>query len=107
MPWNFALPAPRRLLRITGIGALGIALGVGATLAVDGLGGAGRAERAASVQRLDLPAGMPSSADRPAEAMAAAPVRAGSARAAVRRFLRAGVAGDDAVAYGLLDRAGR
>jgi hypothetical protein len=105
VPWNFAPPAPRRLLRVAGIGALGIALGVGATLAVDGLGGAGRAERAASVQRLDLPAGAPSAADRPAEAVAAAP--AGSARAAVQRFLRAGAAGDHAVAYGLLDRAGR
>jgi hypothetical protein len=107
VPWTVARPAPRRLLRVAGIGALGIALGVGATLAVDGLGGAGRADRAPSVQRLDLPAGMPSSADRPAEAVAAAPVRAGSARAAVGRFLRAGAAGDHAVAYGLLDRAGR
>jgi hypothetical protein len=91
---------------VAGIGALGIALGVGATLAVDGLGGAGRAERAASVRRLDLPAGVPSSADRPAGPGAAAPVRAGTARAAVRRFLQAGADGDPAVAYGLLDRAG-
>jgi hypothetical protein len=107
VPWTVARPAPRRLLRMAGIGALGIALGVGATLAVDGLGGgAGRAERAASVQRLDLPAGAPPAAA-PVEAAAPAPVRAGSARAAVRRFLRAEAAGDHAVAYGLLDRAGR
>ena len=105
MPWNFATPAFRRLLRVAGIGALGIALGVGATLAVDGLGGAGRAEPAASVRRLDLPATAPSSADRPAEPEAATPVRAGTARAAVRRFLQA-ADGDPAVAYGLLDRAG-
>jgi len=107
VPWTVARPAPRRLLRVAGIGALGVALGIGATLAVDGLGGAGRADRAASVQRLDLPAAAPSSADRPAEPVAAAPARAGSARAAVRRFLQAGAAGDLDVAYGLLDRAGR
>jgi len=35
-----------------------------------------------------------------------APVRAGTARAAVRRFLQASADGDLAVAYGLLDRAG-
>jgi hypothetical protein len=106
VPWTVARPAPRRLLRVAGIGALGIALGVGATLAVDGLGGAGRAGRAASVRRLDLPTGAAPAAARPAEAVAAAPTRAGSARAAVRRFLEAGAAGDHAVAYGLLDRAG-
>jgi hypothetical protein len=106
VPWTVARPAPR-LLRLAGIGALGIALGVGATLAVDGVGGAGRADRAASVQRLDLPAGAAPSAAAPADDGAMAPVEAGSARAAVRRFLGAGAAGDHAVAYGLLDRAGR
>jgi hypothetical protein len=72
---------------------------------VDGLGGAGRADRAASVQRLDLPAGAAPAAA-PAADPAAVPVRAGTARAAVRRFLQAGAGGDLAVAYGLLDRAG-
>ena len=105
MPLYSARPDPRRLLRLAGIGVLGIAVGVGATLAVHGAGG--RPERAASVQRLELPAG----ADRagaagPARAGAVAPVRAGTARAAVRRFLQAGAGGDLGVAYGLLDRAG-
>src|SRR5215218_6018344 len=71
VPWIVARPAPRRLLRVAGIGALGIVLGVGATVAVDGLGGGGRAGRAASVQRLDLPAG---AAPTPAPAEAMAPV---------------------------------
>jgi hypothetical protein len=105
VPWTVARPVPRRLLRMAGIGALGIALGVGATVAVDGLGGGSQAGRAASVQRLDLPAdGAPAPA--PAEAMAPTPAPAGSARAAVRRFLQAGADGDLAAAYGLLDRAG-
>jgi hypothetical protein len=99
----------RRLLRVAGIGVAGIAVGVGLTLAAAGLGGG--ADRAASVQRLDLPAGVAAPAAPAAQgrgdAGASAPVRAGSARAAVRRFLRAGAAGDFAVAYGLLDRAGR
>jgi hypothetical protein len=106
VPVVAARPDRRRLLRLAGIGALGIALGVGATLVAGGPGGAGRAGRAASVQRLDLPAGAAPAAAA-AEAMAPAPVPAGSARAAVRRFLRAGAAGDHALAYGLLDRAGR
>jgi hypothetical protein len=97
----------RRLLRVAAIGVLGIALGVGATVAVDRVGG-DRGDRAASVQRLDLPVGAPArgaaaGAGRGAEV---APVRAGTARAAVRRFLEAGAGGDPAVAYGLLDRAG-
>jgi hypothetical protein len=106
VPVVAARPDRRRLLRLAGIGALGIAIGVGATLVAGGPGGADRAGRAASVQRLDLPAGAAPAAA-PAEAMAPAPMPAGSARAAVRRFLRAGAAGDHAVAYGLLDWAGR
>jgi hypothetical protein len=107
VPWTVARPAPRRLLRVAGIGALGIALGVGAAVAVDRAGG-GRADRAASVQRLDLPAGAPAGAAASGTGQGAkvAPVRAGTARAAVRRFLEAGADGDPAVAYGLLDRAG-
>jgi hypothetical protein len=93
VPLHAARPA-RRLLRLAGIGVLGIAVGVGATLAAHRAGG--RPALAASVQRLDLPAA----------ASKAAPVRAGTARAAVRRFLQAGAGGDLAVAYGLLDRAG-
>ena len=89
---------------MVGVGVAGIAVGVGVTLAAHGLGGG--AERAASVQRLDLPAGPAPTAPGPAGA-AAAPVRAGSARAAVRRYLQAGADGDFEVAYGLLDRAAR
>jgi hypothetical protein len=97
----------RRLLRVAGVGVAGIALGVGVTLAAHGLGGG--ADRAASVQRLDLPAGMaaPAAPAADGDAGASAPGRAGSARAAVRRFLQAGADRDHAVAYGLLDRTGR
>jgi hypothetical protein len=100
-----ARPGRGRLLRVVGVGALGLAVGVAATLAVGGLGG--RAEPAASVARLDLPAAAPSAGTPGGAAPAPTPVRAGSARAAVGRFLRAGAAGDLEVAYGLLDRAGR
>jgi len=102
VPLHSARPARRRLLRLAGIGVLGIAVGVGATLAAHRAGG--RPALAASVQRLDLPAG--ASKAGPARSGAAVPVRAGTARAAVRRFLQAGAGGDLAVAYGLLDRAG-
>ena len=102
MPLPAARPDRRRLLRVLGVGVAGIAVGVGITLAVHGLGGG--ADRAASVRRLDLPAGgVAPAAQAPGGAAASAPVRAGSARAAVRRFLEAGAAGDAATAYGLLD----
>jgi len=107
VPSSAARPGRRRLLRVVGVGVVGVAVGVGATLAVHGLGGG--SDHAASVRRLDLPAAAAGAAA-PAPAGgtgAAGPVRAGTARAAVRRFLRAGAAGDHAVAYGLLDRAGR
>jgi hypothetical protein len=101
-----ARPDRHRLLRLTGIGLLGLAVGIGATVAVSRAGG--RPERAASVQRLDLPAGAaPAGAAAPAALAEAAPVRAGTARAAVGRFLQAEAGGDLAAAYGLLDRAGR
>jgi hypothetical protein len=100
-----ARPGRGRLLRVVGVGALGLAVGVGATLAVGGLGG--RAEPAASVARLDLPAAAPAPSVGTPGGAEPAPVRAGSARAAVGRFLRAAAAGDVEVAYGLLDRAGR
>jgi hypothetical protein len=96
---------------VAGAGLAGLALGVGATLAGHGLGG--RSEPAASVQRLDLPAGTPAAGVGPAGAVAAGgpapapPVGAGTARAAVRRFLQAGADGDLEVAYRLLDDAGR
>ena len=106
MPLFAARPDRRRLLRLAGAGVLGLAVGVGATLAVHGLGG--RPERAASVQRLALPAGAaPAASSEGGGAVAATPVTAGTARAAVRRFLQASADGDLAVAYGLLDRAGR
>ena len=104
MPLPAVRPDRRRLLRVVGVGVVGIAVGVGATLAAHGLGG--RADRAASVQRLDLPAAA-AAAPAPAGGPAAAPVAAGSARAAVQRFLQARADGDAAVAYGLLDQAGR
>jgi hypothetical protein len=110
VPSPAAPPGRRGLLRVVGVGVAGIAVGVAATLAGHGL--AGREDRAASVRRLDLPAGAAQAAT-PAPrgagtaATPAAPVRAGTARAAVQRFLRAGAAGDDATAYGLLDRAAR
>jgi hypothetical protein len=100
-----AHPDRRRLLRVVGAGVLGIAVGIGATLALPALGG--RPERAASVQRLELPAGAAAaSPPAAARAPAAAPARAGTARAAVQRFLQAGADGRFEVAYGLLDRAG-
>jgi hypothetical protein len=103
VPSNAARPGRRRLLRLVGVGVVGLAVGIGATLAVHGLGG--RSGRAASVQRLDLPA---AGAARPAPAGGkVGPLRAGTARAAVRRFIQAGAGGDLAAAYGLLDRAGR
>ena len=106
MPLFAARPDRRRLLRVAGAGVLGLAVGVGATLAVHGLGG--RPERAASVQRLDLPAAAPSATPAGSgRAGAATPVAAGTARAAVRRYLQAGADGDVEVAYGLLDQAGR
>jgi hypothetical protein len=106
VPGTAARPDRRRLLRVVGVGVAGIAVGVGVTLAAAGLGGG--AGRAASVQRLDLPAGAAApAAATPDGAGTAAPVRAGSARAAVQRFLQAGADGDFAVAYGLLDQAGR
>jgi hypothetical protein len=106
VPLIAARPGHRRLLRLAGAGVVGIAVGVGATLAVHGLGGTG--DRAASVRRLDLPAAAaPAGPAGTAGARAPEPVRAGTARAAVGRFLRAGAARDLEVAYGLLDRAGQ
>jgi hypothetical protein len=106
VPLPAARPDRRRLLRVVGVGVAGIAVGVGITLAAHGLGGG--ADRAASVRRLDLPAGgVAPAAQAPGGAAASAPLRAGSARAAVQRFLEAGAAGDAAAAYGLLDKAGR
>jgi hypothetical protein len=96
---------PRRpLLRVVAVGVVGLAVGVGAILAAARLGGG--QDHAASVQRLDLPAAVEPLPAPPA-ADAVKPVRAGSARAAVQRFLRAGATGDDATAYALLDRSGR
>jgi hypothetical protein len=107
VPLDSARPDRHRLLRLAGIGVLGIAVGVGVTLAVH-RAGAGP-ERAASVRTLDLPADGARGGTGAAgvgRATAAAPVRAGTARDAVRRFLQAGADGNPAVAYGLLDRAG-
>jgi hypothetical protein len=104
VPLRSARPDRRRLLRLAGVGVAGIAVGVGAALGLHGLGGGD--DHAASVRRLDLPAAAAPAARRPAVTGAPAAVRASSARAAVRRYLQAGAAGDLEVAYGLLDRAG-
>ena len=105
MPAAPARPDRRRLLRLAAAGVLGLAVGVGATLAAHELGD--RPRPAASVRRLDLPAGAAGAeaAEGGGRAAAVAPVRAGTARAAVRRFLQASADGDLEVA-GLLDRAG-
>jgi hypothetical protein len=109
VPVGSARPDGRRLLRLAGVAVLGIALGVGVTLAAARIGDGPRP--AASVQRLDLPAGAAAgtaggAAPGTGRGAQVAPVRAGTARAAVRRFLQAGAGGDLAVAYGLLDQAG-
>jgi hypothetical protein len=98
-------PRPGRVLQVVGVGALGLAVGIGATLAVHGLRGGG--DPVASVRRLDLPAA--TAATRPAGpgAAAARPVVAGTARAAVQRFLLATARQDFTAAYRLLDQAGR
>jgi hypothetical protein len=95
--WKLARP-----LVAVGTALLGLAVGVGAVLAVQHLG---RRDPAAapSVQHLDLPGG-------PATATTAAPlapVKARSPTAAVGTFLYAAERGDFATTFGLLDRAGR
>jgi hypothetical protein len=96
---------PGRVLHVVGVGALGLAVGIGATLALHGLRGGGGP--VASVQRLDLPAA-PAATRPPGQGQAASrPVVAGTARAAVQRFLKATARGDFTAAYRLLDRAGR
>jgi hypothetical protein len=95
--------AARTSLRAVGVGALGLAVGIGATLAVHGLRGGG--DPVASVQRLELPAAP--AMTRPAGVAAARAVVAGTARAAVQRFLQATARGDFTAAYRLLDQAGR
>jgi hypothetical protein len=95
----------RASLKVVGVGALGLAVGVGATLAVNGLRGGG--DPVASVQRLDLPATPAAGAAGGERAAEAKPVVAGTARAAVQRFLNATAREDFAGAYRLLDEAGR
>ena len=93
------------LARKIGIGVLGLALGLGAAVAV----GVHRHsdERAASVQRLTLPAGNAQAATAPAQLGSTRPVAAGSAREAVQRFFDALARGDLATSYNLLDQASR
>jgi hypothetical protein len=101
----FNSPRPRRLVQVVGVGALGLAVGIGATLTVSGLRGGG--DPVASVQRLDLPATPATTAPASRGAGEATPVVAGSARAAVQRFLKATAREDFTAAYRLLDAAGR
>jgi hypothetical protein len=96
---------PRRLVHVVGVGALGLAVGIGATLAAGGLRGGG--DPVASVQRLDLPATPATTAPASKGAGEARPVVAGTARAAVQRFLKATAREDFTGAYRLLDAAGR
>ena len=96
---------PRRLAQVAGVGALGLAVGIGATLAVSGLRGGG--DPVASVQRLDLPATPATTAPAGKGTGEATPVVAGTARAAVQRFLQATARQDFTAAYRLLDQAGR
>jgi hypothetical protein len=103
------VPAPslrpdRRLLWLVAVGAVGLAAGVTATLVSGGPRGG---DPVASVRRLDLPGGPAEAPADPAAAPPLRPVVAGSARAAVQRFLKATAGQDHATAYGLLDRAGR
>jgi hypothetical protein len=97
--------AVRTSLQILGVGALGLAVGIGATLAISGLRGSGGP--VASVQRLDLPATPATTAPPSKAADEARPVVAGTARAAVQRFLKATAREDFTAAYRLLDTAGR
>ena len=101
----FLSPRSRRLVQVVGVGALGLAVGIGATLAVSGLRGGG--DPVASVQRLDLPATPATTAPAGKGTGEATPVVAGTARAAVQRFLKATAREDFTAAYRLLDAAGR
>jgi hypothetical protein len=100
-----SLRPDRRLLWLVAVGAVGLAVGVTTTVVSGGPGGG--AEPVASVRRLDLPGGPAEGRVDADAAPAARPVVAGSARAAVQRFLKAAAGQDHATAYGLLDRAGR
>jgi hypothetical protein len=110
VPFLPARPGRPRPLRVAAVGLLGLAVGVGATLAAGQLGGG---EPAASVRRLDLPAGGAAAGAGaaglpPGRAVAEArPVAAGTARAAVERFLTATARGDFGGAYRLLDGPSR
>jgi hypothetical protein len=105
VPFLPARPGHLRTLRIVGVGALGLAVGIGATLAVNGLRGDG--DPVASVQRLDLPATPAAPAPSASTEAEAEPVAAGTARAAVERFLEATARGDFDGAYRLLDEPSR
>ena len=107
MPLPAARPDRRRLLRVVGVGLVGIAVGVGATLAAHGLGGRRRARRLGPAPRpagrRRRPGGHRPRA-RPRRPRRCAPGRPGRPCSASSR---PGPAGDVAVAYGLLDQAGR
>jgi hypothetical protein len=105
VPFLPARPGQLRTLRIVGVGALGLAVGIGATLAVNGLRGDG--DPVPSVRRLELPATPGAPAPSAGAEAGAEPVAAGTARAAVERFLKATARGDFDGAYRLLDEPGR
>ena len=110
-PGGFAVPLPaarpdrRRLLRVVGVGLVGIAVGVGATLAAHGLEEAPTAppRSSASTCRPVVSPPRPRPRARPGVRAGARRIGPGG-RAALPRGR---AAGDAATAYGLLDRAGR
>jgi hypothetical protein len=100
------LPHPRisrRLALVLGIGAAGLAVGIGVAAVANREPAQPRP--APSVQRLDL-SNFPEGQQAPA-APAARPVTANSAAEAVQRFLGANAEQDFATSFGLLDKASR
>jgi hypothetical protein len=100
------LPYPRtsrRLALVLGIGAAGLAVGIGVAAVANREPAQPRP--APSVQRLDL-SNFPEGQQAPA-ARAAKPVPANSAAEAVQRFLGANAEQDFATSFGLLDKASR
>lgn len=103
------------LARNVVVGMLGLALGLGGTLAAvalvraDDREGQRQEARPASVQRLELP-GSPTGQQQGPQATGVGksrPVAAGSAREAVQGFFQALARGDFDASYGLLDKTGR
>lgn len=93
---------PRRLALVLGIGAAGLAAGVGVAALANREPAAPRPT--ASVRHLDL-SNYPEGQQASSAASSARPAAAASASAAVQRFLRANAKQDFAASYALLDEA--